>query len=206
LTDEDEWLDKDYIKKHLKEYGSLGALTREQAATLRGLKQKAGLASADDEMRIVKGVSQLLRKAIDTSKSLNEVIPTIEAALRTDRKQYATTIARTNQSTAYNDGRMDTFRSDTIRPYIEAYQYQAIMDDVTTDFCAEHDGQIIQADDPDLQKISPPNHFNCRSVLVPIFITDANDPGSYFYNYENKMSTWGTGVTDVGRTPAKGFY
>jgi SPP1 gp7 family putative phage head morphogenesis protein len=205
LTDEDEWLDKDYIKKHLKEYGSLGALTREQAATLRGLKQKAGLASADDEARILKNISLALRKAIDTSKPLQDVVPTIEALLRDDRKQYALTIARTNQSTSYNAGRMDTFRSDAVRPYIEAYQYQAIMDDVTTDFCREHDGQIIKADDPDLQRINPPNHFNCRSILVPIFITDTNETGSYFNDYENKFDKWGTGVTDAGRNPAEGF-
>jgi SPP1 gp7 family putative phage head morphogenesis protein len=160
LSDEDEWLDRYYIEKQLKEYGSMGALTRDQVATLRGLKHKAGLAAADDEARILKDISQILRKAIDVSKPLQEVIPTIESALRDDRKQYALTIARTNQSTSYNAGRMDTFRSDTVRPYIEAYQYQAIMDDATTEFCAEHDGQIIRADDPDLQRISPPNHFN----------------------------------------------
>jgi uncharacterized protein with gpF-like domain len=101
---------------------------------------------------------------------------------------------------------MDTFRSDAVRPYIEAYQYQAIMDDVTTDFCREHDGQIIRADDPDLQRIQPPNHFNCRSVLVPIFITDTNETGSYFNDYETKFPAWGTGVTDKGRNPAEGFY
>ena len=205
LTEEDEWLDKDYIKKHLKEYGSLGALTREQAATLRGLKQKAALASADDEVRILKDISLALRKAIDTSKPLQDVVPTIEALLRDDRKQYALTIARTNQSTSYNSGRMDTFRSDAVRPYIEAYQYQSIIDDATTDFCLEHDGQIIRADDPDLQRIQPPNHFNCRSVLVPIFVTDTNETGSYFNDYESKFDKWGTGVTEAGRNPAEGF-
>jgi len=101
---------------------------------------------------------------------------------------------------------MDTFRSDAVRPYIEAYQYQAIMDDVTTEFCAEHDGQVIRADDPDLQRISPPNHFNCRSVLVPIFVTDSSDPSSYFNDYETKFKTWGKGVSESARKPAEGFY
>lgn len=205
LIEDDEWLDKEYIKKHLKEYGSLGALTREQAAALRGLKQKAALASADDEARILKDISLALRKAIDTSKPLQDVIPAIESLLRDDRKQYALTIARTNQSTSYNAGRMDTFRSDAVRPYIEAYQYQIIEDDDTTDICLGLKDQIIRADDPTLQSMSPPLHWNCRTVLVPIFITDSNDPGSYFNNYESKFKPVGTGMSQELLSKARQF-
>jgi len=81
--------------------------------------------------------------------------------------QIRTTI-RTSSSQFFNNARMSTFQDPDIRGYIVAYQYSAVLDSRTTFFCQQHHGEVIAADDPRLVNITPPAHFNCRSILVPI--------------------------------------
>jgi uncharacterized protein with gpF-like domain len=47
------------------------------------------------------------------------------------------------------------------------YEFVAIIDDYTTDQCEELDGMYFACDDPSCPK--PPLHYNCRSVLLPVF-------------------------------------
>lgn len=79
------------------------------------------------------------------------------------------TISRTNISTAFNEGRYATFQDDDVKEIIPAYQYSAILDTRVTDFCEKQDGRIYAAADPIWTTIKPPNHFNCRSTIVPVF-------------------------------------
>ena len=96
------------------------------------------------------------------------------------------TIVRTNTTDAYNQARKNEFREDD---FVVAMEYSAVLDDRTTDFCREHDGKIYKKDDPYLDTITPPNDFNCRSLLVPVladeeFIVDkhlAIKPAEGFY-------------------------
>ena len=78
------------------------------------------------------------------------------------------TIIRTNATDAYNQGRKIALQSPTIRPLVPAYQFSAILDDRTTDICLQNDGMIRLADDPIWGARTPPLHYNCRSMLVPI--------------------------------------
>lgn len=78
------------------------------------------------------------------------------------------TIVRTSLSEAYNTGRMNVFRSPGIAEDIVAFSYSAILDRNTTPFCREWHGTVLRADDYRVSVFNPPNHFNCRSVWVPI--------------------------------------
>lgn len=77
------------------------------------------------------------------------------------------TIVRTNSSRAFNDGRMAQF--EEAGDLIQAFQLSAILDDRTTPFCNAHHGQIITTNHPLWGAVQMPNHFNERSVWVPIF-------------------------------------
>lgn len=46
---------------------------------------------------------------------------------------------------------------------------------------------------------------NCRSMLNPVFITDIDDPNSYYYEYDKKMPMWGTNISANAAQPAVGF-
>ena len=78
------------------------------------------------------------------------------------------TIVRTNMAEAYNSGRMNLFKHPDVGNMIVAYEYSAVMDDRTTPFCADWDGEILLASDPQIDQNNPPNHFRCRSVWIPI--------------------------------------
>lgn len=76
---------------------------------------------------------------------------------------------RTGMSSAYNDARFELFRSN---PNVAGLQYSAILDERTTELCESLDQQIHPANDPHWLALQPPNHFNCRSIVVPVFVDE----------------------------------
>lgn len=82
------------------------------------------------------------------------------------------TIARTTISTAYNEARRQEFQELQNAGEIQAYQFSAIIDNRTTDICRELDQKIIPANDENLSLYTPPIHYSCRSLLLPIFIDE----------------------------------
>lgn len=82
------------------------------------------------------------------------------------------TAVRTNVFDAFNEARYDYFTDPALDGFVEAFEYSAILDDNTTDICSELDGSQYRADSPVWDEYTPPNHFNCRSVLIPIVVGD----------------------------------
>lgn len=80
------------------------------------------------------------------------------------------TIVRTNMIDAYNTGRIARLRDPKMSPFIRAVRYSAVLDEVTTEICEELHDTLFEVDDPDLDRVTPPNHYNCRSLLVPVMI------------------------------------
>ena len=78
------------------------------------------------------------------------------------------TIVRTNNIKAYNLGRRKIFEDPDLKGFVQAYQFSAILDDRTTDICNDFDKRIYKANDPYIDEITPPLHYNCRSLFVPI--------------------------------------
>ena len=58
-------------------------------------------------------------------------------------------------------------------------EYSAIMDSRTTEVCSGLDGKIFKMSDPQLDNLRPPNHYNCRSVLVPVTVFDDVDESAF---------------------------
>lgn len=69
--------------------------------------------------------------------------------------------ARTKFTEVMNRGRLDYFESSEI---VQGYQYSAILDGSTSEWCESLSGKIFKAGEQPI----PPLHFNCRSVLIPI--------------------------------------
>lgn len=198
----DEWLDREYIRRTLSAYGELGILTTADIQYLRQLADQAFYITGDIEHRMVKNVYQAVKESVDAGETIGTAIRRIEGYLGDDLKKYAGTIARTNASDAFNTSRMNLFTSPQVSKFIEAYQYLAIIDDRTSEFCQAHDTQIIKASDPLVSLINPPAHFNCRSVLVPIMVGEGELEGSEFYGYE---ANWNEDVPAAEQMPSKGF-
>lgn len=82
------------------------------------------------------------------------------------------TIVRTNVFDSFNEARLEYFTDPALGGYVEALEYSAILDDNTTEICTEMDSTTWPADDERWNTYSPPLHFNCRSVLIPVVAGD----------------------------------
>lgn len=120
----------------------------------------------DEEVQavIAEGLAQGLTRR-DISKRLAKVFPRFQ-------KYRLENIARTETSSAYNAGRLDTMLANK---FIKAFQFTAILDDRTTDICEGRHGRIMLLDDPNLTANTPPLHFQCRSTIIPIDKFDLED-------------------------------
>ncbi len=78
------------------------------------------------------------------------------------------TIVRTNSTEAYNQGRLIQARDPEFDGLIKYMEYSAVVDSRTTPVCRLLDGKIIPLNDPNMDRLAPSNHFNCRSILVAV--------------------------------------
>lgn len=82
---------------------------------------------------------------------------------------HAETIARTETAKMYNAGRIARWSDPELNGFVEALQYDAIVDTRTTDFCRNIDGKIISMDNAQaIAEYTPPNHFRCRATWIPV--------------------------------------
>jgi len=95
----------------------------------------------------------------------------------TDEKMYnkrrLEVIARTNATSAFNQGRLETFRQ--AGDFVQFVQFLAILDSRTTDICESRNGRLLRLDSPELAANTPPLHFQCRSILSPVTTYDLKD-------------------------------
>jgi len=121
-------------------------------------------------------VYHLVRNALQANISTQDAFRQISALLsEVGKESEARTVLNTSLARAYNDGAMSSFapleNADTIkREYrtgdVVGYGFKAVMDDVTTDLCKAWNGKFFKVDCK--HRVSPPLHYNCRSILVPI--------------------------------------
>jgi len=86
------------------------------------------------------------------------------------------TVARTNISDAINEARWRHFSDPRLQGFVRALEYSAILDGRTTTICERLDGKIWATESSfwtGSPSYRPPNHFNCRSILVAVTVHDA---------------------------------
>lgn len=156
-----------------KEFDSLTDEMKGRAMTVAGLEKAA----------IEKEVKTLLLQAIKNGDDLkafkfrlNEafikysmpVYGDIGAVGQAVLDHHAETVFRTNVMDAYNQGRREALQDPVVEEAFPAWEYSAILDGRTRDSHAAMDGKIFMANDPVWNRITPPNGYNCRCVLIPI--------------------------------------
>jgi SPP1 gp7 family putative phage head morphogenesis protein len=99
---------------------------------------------------------------------LNELwVDTEEAAVA-----YLNTLVTTNTFEALNEARYAEFTDPAVSDFVEGLEYSAVLDESTTEICSELNGMQLTADNPAWDTLRPPNHYNCRSLLIPITTID----------------------------------
>lgn len=135
----------------------------------------------DQQVRLALRMKSIIRDSINAS------VPENEMKLSLDREFdsfFETVVAPTLQAIipkALNVGRQETFKKH--KADIFGYRYTAVLDARTTDYCKTLDGRVFQDTDPNYTRITPPNHFGCRSFWVAITKDEAK---KYNINVDGK--------------------
>ena len=111
------------------------------------------------------------REAVRTAETSAGVLRALDALWADDPDKataYLDTLARTNLFEAMNEARYAEYTDPELSDFVLALRYSAILDSRTTEICTALHDRVYKADNPVWDDIRPPNHYNCRSVLVPI--------------------------------------
>ncbi|WP_257130512.1 phage head morphogenesis protein [Bacillus wiedmannii] len=146
--------------------------------------------TAITESTVVEAIKRVLSQEFNAGLTPQEIATSVmETAGSWMSPSYANTIARTEMSKMYNSARLARYTSEENKGFVVALQYDAIIDTRTTKVCRHLDGLIIDIKRKDLiAEYSPPNHFQCRSVWLPV---------TKFETWEDNWST--------SEKPEKGF-
>lgn len=135
------------------------------------------------ERLVAKGLTK--REAvlgIETDAAVNAALDELWIDTVEDVAPYLDTLIRTNTFEALNEARYAEFTDPAVSEFVEALQYAAVLDSSTTEICTHlgtggtnGEGVIFKADSAIWDQFRPPNHFNCRSVLIPITTIDGWD-------------------------------
>jgi SPP1 gp7 family putative phage head morphogenesis protein len=144
-----------------QDFGGLPAAARSiQRRNIR----LAGDFSQDQLNRLKSDLVASILPQPDTGDPISrpELLRRIEKTLNVGRSR-AKNIARTETTSAYNHGRLASFRKSSLVTHV---RFLAITDDRTTDICRSRNGMLIPIDDARaIAANSPPLHYFCRSVL-----------------------------------------
>lgn len=136
---------------------------------------------------VVAGIyERLVRKGFTTLEAiqleepreavLDRVLDMLSDALDTANvPAYINTLVRTNTFEALNEARFAEFTDPALEGFVTGLEYSAIMDERVTDICAHMDGRMYLSTSPVWEQYRPPNHYNCRSLLIPITTADGWD-------------------------------
>jgi SPP1 gp7 family putative phage head morphogenesis protein len=122
------------------------------------------------EDTVLNRIREELEKGLDEGVSPTEMTQRINDVTDTWVSEWhAQTIARTETGKFYNSGRIASWQDPELDGFVEAMQYDAIVDTRTTDFCEHMDGKIIDIrNQAMIAEYTPPNHFQCRATWLPV--------------------------------------
>lgn len=117
---------------------------------------------------VTKRAKNVLVNGIKSGLSEAEIIAAVKDEMGSASERWLQVVVRTKTTEMFNEARKIYWETDPIaKEIVEAYEFSAILDDRTSDVCEELDGKVFEKGDF-IDRVTPPLHFNCRSLLVPI--------------------------------------
>lgn len=154
---------------------------KSQSAAAQYLKKKADFFVSGINKALVEKTRQVLVQVIDAGESIPQAIERLQATFEpytgnrrvirdgdVIKPHRLETIIRTNLTDAYTRGRL--LESQDAGELVHGYEFSAILDERTTEICRFMDGRVFKPNDPELERLKPPLHHNCRSTLVPVTV------------------------------------
>lgn len=122
----------------------------------------------DYSTEMTKRAKNVVMNGIKAGLGEGEIVKRIKDDVREASETWLQTVIRTKTTEIYNSARKTYWETDKLaKELVSAYEYSAIIDDRTSDVCRELDGKIFEKGEF-IDKVTPPLHFSCRSILVPV--------------------------------------
>lgn len=121
------------------------------------------------------GTIALETNAEATGRTAEEVREALAEAKLTPHR--ISTVLRTSGFSAINEARFNMFTDPELGGFVEALEYTAILDSRTTQICRHLDDRVYPVGAPEWDGYRPPNHYNCRSLLIPVTVLDSEVTG-----------------------------
>lgn len=185
---------KEFVRVDMQRLGELAAeWLKNKSFTVAGdLKNSAvkeikqallnGLKMSKSETEIKADIyDRLARKGVLSGRTVNEALRggdlgTLAEQLELEglAPHHLETVIRTNMFEAINEARFNAFTAPELEGFVVGFEYSAVLDSRTTEVCEHMNGRAYTAErwQDDLRPWVPPNHFNCRSLLLPIIVDD----------------------------------
>lgn len=170
-------------KRRATEFTDLGGFTPTEVLKL--IDDEAFTMAGDVSADVLKRIKRVLYDGISAGKSYKDIVYDVEGAIADyvnltqstgDLAEHRLeTAVRTATAEAYNKARQNVFMAADQDDFVLAFQFSAILDDRTTEWCNEMDGRIFSKTNSIWELWRPPTFFNCRSVLVPVTRVDGWD-------------------------------
>jgi SPP1 gp7 family putative phage head morphogenesis protein len=117
---------------------------------------------------ILTKAESIVQEALETGMHNKEIVKALQKSeeFKNFSENRLQTITRTEGTKAYNRGRLEQFKD--VGDFVQAVQYSAVLDKRTTPLCKRLHGKIMDIKNDLVPVYLPPNHFNCRSIILPI--------------------------------------
>lgn len=158
---------KEYLKA--KGYTLAGDISAATQKTIRNILMEGVKVS-----KTAAETKQAIYKALEADGMLTEeaVMETLGTTTAKSSNARIETAIRTTSFEAINEARYQLFSDPVLDGFVEALEYSAVLDDRTTEICSQLNGETYGIDSDVWSTFRPPNHFNCRSILVPVTTRD----------------------------------
>ena len=154
----------------IRSFVSTGRVTDDVMAVVNSVilqSSKAGRTVTEIKRSLV---TQLTAKGLIGEEVVKELLGALPNNIKVPNARLNTTI-RTTVFEAINEARFTAFTDPALGGFVKAFEYTSILDSRTTQICNHMDGRTYPVDsDVWTGPVSwrPPNHFNCRSLLIPV--------------------------------------
>ena len=173
-----------HFEEAIKWFRKKNVLSEKQFAKLtKDEKKRAFKVAGVGSLSVVSQVWADIDRAIAKGESLQEFKKAASDKLRAawggsvanpgDRIE---TIFRTNLQSAYSSGRYEQTTDPDILEAFPYWQFDAILDDRTSEICEPLDGTIQPANNEWWQSHMPPLHHRCRSTHIALTAEQAGQP------------------------------
>jgi len=151
-----------------------------KSKALMYIKEKAKLLTGEISDKLQNKVRAIVADGVLNGDPINIVAERVDEAFakyvaKTGSEGYdydggsLYTPVNTEIARAYSAGMSEFNRDLEASGEIVAYEWSSVIDMITTEGCRELDGIIYEVTNDVWNKLHQPRHWNCRSLMVPIF-------------------------------------